>query len=175
MAELSIEQKRKGRLVLMIVLLMIIGFFSVNLTLWFVAISLTNGDKSHGMDRRYLEETSVKNYAELEKKSQLLGWSVSSDVKFPENREKPATWILTLKDADKKHLSKATIKVDAFQNASSADVQVLEMKEVSPGVYQQQLKIRRPGKWRFWIKATKDKQVYYCDHQQYIRLPKEKK
>lgn len=91
-----------------------------------------------------------------ERQSQALGWTAQLSV--PSTPERSIS--LQLGDARGGPIGNARVTGIAFHNARAGHPLVLELDEVSPGVYRAELGAVRPGIWELRLHATRDRDSF---------------
>ena len=141
-------------------------FFLIQAVIWTVAISITSRDSSHAVVAGYDEQ--ALNWDEVKRQrsaSDALGWSANIQVDPTGDIRGNRTIKLNLKNSEQAPIENAVVLLEAFHRGRAAEVQLLVLKSIEPGVFSGTMQIRNSGQWRFSGTATVGKEQFLVEQQ----------
>lgn len=146
--------------------LVIVGFFALQATLWFVAITLTARDPSFAVAPRYEQESeSWDSLAARRQASQSLGWT----LEFGLGAARPdgtADLQIVLLDRAGQGIDDAEIELAMFHCARAAERQQPVVRALGAGRYGADLQMARDGVWKLNGVVRRGAEEYFFDVKQ---------
>jgi len=156
MTQLSPTMKQQEKSAQLMWLGFILMFFLIQAVIWTVAISATANDRSHvvvaGYDEKALNWDEEKA---LRAASARLGWQSEIVVGSDSDIYGFRNVTIKLLDAHQAPMENAIVQLTAFHCARAAEPQIVNVSELSNGIYSGMVRIRKSGRWQFDGSVTK--------------------
>jgi nitrogen fixation protein FixH len=130
-----------------------VGLLGLLVTVQVVLFKLSSGDDSFAIEPEYYQKAVNWDARAREREiSERLGWQAQATIV---QTGTASTLRVILLDRTAAPLRSATLAVDAFPNSRATQVQHLALREVSPGVYEGELRITHGGEWEVRLQAKR--------------------
>lgn len=134
--------------------LFIIGLLVLQVGLGIFFFLKATSDPSFAVEEDYYQKAvnwEVKQ--DQDRKNAELGWTLEHTVGTVDDDASTRTLQAKIQHADGSPVSGATLRVETFHNVRAADILRAELEESTPGQYEVQLPMLRPGLWEIRFTA----------------------
>jgi nitrogen fixation protein FixH len=133
------------------VFLIVSGIFAVvisaNMTMYYLAYKSFDGLVENNYYKRGL---NYQSELDQETNQHKLGWHI--DLKNSQDK-----YIVSAKDNKGNTIKNAQVKLTFFRPTQAGFDQTINLKEISPGIYDKSIKLPLPGIWDIYIEVEKEK------------------
>lgn len=129
-----------------------IGLLVTSVTGWLVMVSIAVDDPGFAVEVDYYKKASSFD-AQIAQRvvNEELAYVVTVES-FVLDKDSRARLRMSVLDHERKPLTGATVRAEAFFNARAGDIRVLSFDSVVPGVYEAQIERATPGLWEVRVR-----------------------
>lgn len=130
-----------------------VGLLGLLVSVQVVLFRLSSGDQSFAIEPEYYQKAvDWDARAQAKQLSERLGWQAHSLI-VPSAAG--GTLRVSMTDASGQPIVAASVSVEAFPNARANQIQHVALQEVSPGIYENPLRVTHAGEWEIRVTAKR--------------------
>ena len=138
---------------------------NINVAKWLLPEPLSGGKVSSRFPGTvshdyHQKQDQYNDYLKRFETQKLLNWNIRKGWLDEAIVNQPAIFRVEIKTNENKVVSKANIKGEFLRPADSKRDIVFTMREIEPGIYQQNITMTAPGNWDLVLKIQKDDDEY---------------
>jgi len=139
----------------------VVGILLTHTVCCLVVVYIATSDPTHAVIPDYHEKAVAWDAIRADAlASEQLGWACTIETAAGADLLGERSLRLSLKDARGEPVSGATVSLEGYHHARANDTVLADLKEGAPGEYVAMLKMRKPGLWRFDVKAKWGEDVF---------------
>jgi len=139
--------KKDARNAFLIVFFMLLIVISANMTMFYLAYKSSDGLVEENYYKRGL---NYQSEIDQETNQEKLGWKIDF-------ADKNGIYIISARDRNGNFIRNASVKLTFFRPTQAGFDKTFFPKEISPGIYDQEIKLPLPGIWDVYIEIQKEK------------------
>ena len=143
--------------------LFIVGLLALQVGLGIFFFFKATSDPSFAVEEDYYQKAiNWEAKQAQDQKNTELGWTLDPSVGPINDDQTTRTLTAEMHHADGSAITGAIIQVETFHNVRAAEILRVALEETTPGHYEVQLPMLRPGLWeiRFTVESGSDKFTY---------------
>jgi nitrogen fixation protein FixH len=146
----------------------VIGMLTVHTLSGLIVVFIATSDPSHAVVPNYHEKAVAWDEQRAQQRAgEALGWTTQIEVALAADTLGQRTVRASIRDADGKPLTGASVTVKAYHHARANTIIEAQLKEAAPGQYIATMDLRRPGLWAFGVETSRGDESYlYTVNQQ---------
>jgi len=128
--------------------LVIAGALALHVVVSLVVVFIATSDPSYAVEEDYYQKALAWNDKRAQDRTnETLGWSIDFSIEPPATPGDQPTLEAKLQDGHSSPLDGATVSVEAFHNARSADILKFQLTPEGEGIYRSSFPAKHNGRW----------------------------
>lgn len=139
----------------------IVGMLSAHTLGCLIVVYIATSDPSQVVVANYHEKAIAWDQHQAQQRaSDALGWTCAIEAAQEADMLGERSVRISLRDREGEPLTGAKVGLETYNHIRAGDISIADFTEGAPGEYVAMVPMRRPGMWRFDVKATRDQDVF---------------